>query len=145
MEFYLSKVWAFVVGAALMGVLVQGVEMQGQTSEEEAMRDIAENIREMLTCLNEAGPGLEQEIELYSILPDLCTLAVHRSYAVLGDGHSDISFQIPLARLFAQLTDGTYIEVDSLVLRYSDSMDVVTDEGGLTLTALSQRTFPPGT
>ncbi|MCX6650918.1 MAG: hypothetical protein NT131_04590 [Methanomassiliicoccales archaeon] len=145
MEFYLSKVWAFVVGAVLMGVLVQGVQMQGQTAKEGAMQEVADNIREMLNCMNEAGPGLEQEVELHNILPASSTLTVHRSYAMLDDGNTNISFRIPSARLFVQLTDGTYVEVDSLVLRYSDYMKVVTDEGGLMLTALSQRTYLTGT
>jgi len=137
MEFYLSKVWVFVVGLMLMVVLVQSVNMQGQVKEDEAMRQVAKELGEMLESLNEAGPGLERAIEMRSILPDTATLTVHDDYAVLTDGRCNVSFSTPLTALLVQLNDGSYIEVESLVIEPDDHIKVMTTESGMIISLQS--------
>jgi|WetSurMetagenome_2_1015567.scaffolds.fasta_scaffold210222_2 hypothetical protein len=131
MEFYLSKVWVFVVGLMLMLVLVQSVNMQGQVKEDEAMRQVAKEIGEMLESLNEAGPGLQRTVEMRSVLPDTASLTVHGDYAVLTDGRYNISFSTPPTALFVQLNDGNYLEVESLVIEPDDCAKIMTNERGL--------------
>jgi hypothetical protein len=132
MEFYLSKVWVFVVGLMLMLVLVQSVNMQGQVKEDEAMRQVAKQIGELLESLDEAGPGLEQVIEMQNLLPEAASLTVHSDHAVLTDGRCNISFSTPTMTLCVQLVDGSYIEVDYLVMGSNDKVRIRTDEKGMT-------------
>lgn len=145
MEFFLSKVWVFIVSAALLVILVQGVGMKAQAERTDALEEVRDDLQEMLGSMNAAGPGLDQTILMRSVLSDTSMLTVHPGYLVLGSGEEHLTFDAPIKHVRVQLVNGTVIEVSSVQVLPDDSMRMVTDAEGLTITVLSQRTSVTGT
>ncbi|MCG7844746.1 MAG: hypothetical protein MIO90_04880 [Methanomassiliicoccales archaeon] len=145
MEFFLSKIWAFVVGVALLGVLLQGVTMQAQAERSSVLQDMAENVQELFRSVKGAGPGLERTIWLKEILPTSVELTVHNAYATL-EGEGEVhAFAISLHLLLLKGPSGQLEEVDSIALDAEDVIMLVTGDEGLTMIVLNPRTCPPGT
>jgi hypothetical protein len=141
MEFVLSKVWVFIVSAALLMVLVQGIGMKAQTERMDALEEVKRTMKDMLESMHAAGPGLDQTVEMRNVLPGSSVLTVQQGYMVLEVGGQRLSFDVPIANVCAQLMNSTVINVTSVQVQQDDTIRIVTGEDGLVITALSQRTY----
>lgn len=145
MEFFLSKVWAFMVGMVLLGVLLQGVNMQAQTERSSALQEVAENIQELFVSTAGAGPGLERTLEMSEVLPSSLRLTLTEEYASLDDGDETYFFAIGLNALLLEMPSGELETVVSVSIDAHSTLMLITEEQGLTVIAINPRTSPPDT
>ena len=137
MEFFLSKVWAFLVAFALLGVLLQGVQTTAHADRSEALRELAADLEELFADLAAAGPGLERTVHLEGMLPSTATLLVQKGYAVLCDEGMEMPFSAPFAQLLMETASGALEETGALTFGPSDSFLVINEDRGTTIVALS--------
>lgn len=145
MEFFLSKIWAFLVGMVLMGVLLQGVNMQAQTQRSNALQEVADNIQELFRSMKGIGPGVERSLEMSELLPASVALTLSVGYAALDDDGETYLVAIPVATLLLEAPSGELEQVETLSLGSEDRLMLVTEEQGMTIIAFNPRTCPPDT
>lgn len=138
MEFFLSKFWAFLVSMVIMGVLVQGMQLEVQSDRDEALNDLAERLERMLNDLAGAGPGLEANIDLAQVLPSTVTLTLTSGYASLEDRDREVRFTVPVLTMNMENEHGEIAEVERLVLCWNDSLLFSNKAEGSTITAISR-------
>jgi hypothetical protein len=145
MEFFLSKMWAFVVGIFLLGVLLQGVNMQVQAERSSALQEVAENIQELFESMGNVGPGMERNIEMRELLSSSLTLTMTKDYATLEDDGETYVFAISVNVLLMETLSGELEQIEVITLGEESAIMLVTEEPGLTLIAFNPRTSPPDT
>jgi len=137
MEFFVSKFWAFLVSIVIMGVLVQGIQLDSQSDRNEAMNDMAEDLEAMFEDFSAAGEGLETTLRLDRLLPSTFTLTLLNGYGILQDGDRDVSFAIPPSVMRMQAEQGEAVKVDRLVIGPNDTLLLKNLDEGLVITRLS--------
>ncbi|MHC1680745.1 MAG: hypothetical protein AB9860_05805 [Methanomassiliicoccales archaeon] len=137
MEFFISKFWAFLVSIVIMGVLVQGIQMESQSDRNEALNDMAEDLRTLFEEFAAAGEGLETTVHLDRVLSSTSTLTLFIGYCILEDGDREVRFAVPAFLMQIPIDQGKVLEVDRLVLGPTDSLRLMNDAEGPTLTKLS--------
>lgn len=136
-EFFLSKFWAFLVSMVIMGVLVQGMQIDSQTDRNEALNDMAEDLEMMFEEFTAAGEGFETTVCLGRVLPITATLTLFDGYGILKDGDREVRFAAPHLVFRMQTEQGEMIEVDRLVLGPTDSFLLTNRTEGPTMMVLS--------
>ncbi len=146
MEFFMSKVWMFLVGIALMAVLLQGVQttMLPRTGQRPT-EDLAESLQDYFERIELAGPGLQVTIDLSGLLPSSVSLNVQEGYAELSCDGDTRKFSMPGAMLFQEKGDGGKERVDTMSVRSTDRLTLLNTDTGMVMTLLSPRTSPPRT
>jgi hypothetical protein len=138
MEFIISKFWAFVVAMVIMGVLVQGVQMDARSDRDEALNDLAEELENLFDDFANSGPGLETTLNLCIVLPPTATLTMFVGHTLLEDGGREVRFTVPPFTMKIESGQGELREVDRLVLGPFDSLLLLNQAGGSIITALNR-------
>ncbi len=138
MEFFISKFWAFLVAMVVMGVLVQGMQLEARSDHNEALNDMAAELEMMFRDLADAGPGLETTIDLGRLLPSTATLTIFTGYAVLTDGSQEVRFSVPPFTMSIENDDGGSMGTEKLVLSDNDQLLFKNQVEGSTMTLLSR-------
>jgi hypothetical protein len=138
MEFFLSKFWAFMVAMVVMGVLVQGMQLEANSDRNEALNDLAEELERLFNDVVGAGAGLETTIDLGRLLPPSAALTVFTGHAVLIDGSQEVRFPVPPFSLSILDDEGGSVQVDRLVLDGNDSLLIKNLLAGPTMMALNR-------
>jgi hypothetical protein len=137
MEFFISKFWAFLVSMVIMGVLVQGMQIDSQSDRNEAMNGMAEDLETLFEEFAAAGEGLETTVRFDSMLPATATLTLFTGYGELEDGDREVRFTVPAFAMQMQTDRGEMLEVDRLVLGPMDSLRMIDQAEGPTMIKLS--------
>ena len=145
MEFFMSKVWMFLVGIALMAVLLQGVQTTISADRSAALEDLAESLQDYFERIELAGPGLEVTIDLSGLLPASVSLNVQEGFAELSCDGDSRKLSMPGTMLFQEKGDGGKERVDRISVRCTDRLTVLNTDTGMEMTLLSPRTSPPRT
>jgi len=138
MEFFISKFWAFLVSIVIMGVLVQGMQIDSRSDRDEALMDMAKDLETMFKEFAAAGKGMETTMYLDRSLPSTVTLTVFAGYASLQDGDREVRFSVPSFTMWMETEQGELLGVDRLVLGQTDSIRMRNEASGTTLIALSR-------
>lgn len=138
MEFLISKFWAFLVAVVVMGVLVQGIQMDARSDRSEALNGLAEELETMFRDLANAGPGLVTTIDLGQMLPSEARLTLFVGHGLLEEGGREVLFVLPQITLVVESAQDGVQEVDSMVLGPNDSLSLVNQADGTTLTMLNR-------
>ncbi len=138
MEFFVSKFWAFLVSIVIMGVLIQGMQINSQSDRNEALNDMAEDLEMLFEEFTAAGEGLETTVYLDRMLPPTATLTLFNGYGILEDGGREVRFTVPASVMRIQTEQGEMMEVDRLVLGPTDSLLLMNQTEGPTMMVLSQ-------
>lgn len=138
MEFFLSKFWAFIIAAVILGVLVQGVQIDSRSGQFDAMDGLAEELGMMFSEFAAAGEGLETTVDLQGMLPATATLTMFAGYGLLKDGEHEVRFAVPDFTMSRENGNGERMTADRLVLSMNDSLRLANGVEGSTMTALSR-------
>ena len=138
MEFFISKFWAFLLSIVIMGVLVQGMQLDSRSERDEALMDMAKDLETMFQEFAAAGKGMETTVRLDRSLPSTVTLTVFAGYASLQDGDREVRFSVPSFTMWMETEQGEMLGVDRLVLGPTDSLRMRNEASGTTLIALSR-------
>ncbi len=138
MEFFISKFWAFLLSIVIMGVLVQGMQLDSRSERDEALMDMAKDLETMFQEFAAAGKGMETTVHLDRSLPSTVTLTVFAGYASLQDGDREVRFSVPSFTMWMETEQGEMLGVDRLVLGPTDSLRMRNEASGTTLIALSR-------
>lgn len=138
MEFLISKFWAFLVAAVVMGVLVQGIQVDARSDRAEALNVLAEELETMFHELVNVGPGLVTTIDLGQMLPPEARLTLFAGHGLLEEGGREVMFILLQITLVVESAQNGIQEVDRLVLGPNDSLSLVNQGDGTTLTKLNR-------
>ena len=144
MELFLSKVWAFVVSLFLLGLLVQGVQMQAGEERDLALQGTVQELERLFDSLTTSGEGMERTIRLQHLLPAETTLVLGLGYGVLREGDREHHMIIDITELCQEDRNETN-QLEELILVQGDTIRVTALAAGLKVVALSPRSYPPGT
>jgi hypothetical protein len=137
-EFFISKIWAFLVALVVMGVLVQGIQADARSDRDDALNIMAEELENMFDDLVRAGPGLQVSVDLGQILPSEARLTLCTGYGRLEQGGREVRFVLPQFTMIVESDqDGTQ-EVDRMVLGVTDTLRLANQENGTTLTLINR-------
>ncbi len=137
MEFFVSKFWAFLVSMVIIGVLVQGIQIDSRSDQDVALSDLAEDLQTLFEEFSAAGVGLETTVRFDGMLPPTATLTLFNGYGVLEDGGREVRFTVPASVMRIRTEQGEMTEVDRLVLGPTNSLLLVNQTEGPMMTALS--------
>lgn len=137
MEFFISKFWAFLISIVIMGVLVQGVQIDSQSDRNQALNGMAEDLETLFEEFVAAGEGLETTVHLDRLLPSTATLTLFKGYGVLEDGGREVRFSVPAFTMKSRSVLGEDLGVEKLVLGPTDSLLLINHVEGPTMTVLS--------
>lgn len=124
-EFFLSKLWAFLVSFAVLGVLLQGVQLTERPEKDQAIEELGMELQRLFDAFSRTGTGSRRTVDLSTILPSAISLTLSRSHAVLSDGRVTSYFEIELIGLKVRMTEGNEVEVSSIVLSSSSVIDLI--------------------
>jgi len=137
MEFFISKFWAFLVSIVILGVLVQGIQIDSRSDRDEALNNVAGDLEAMFAEFAAVGEGLETTVHLDRSLPNTATLTLLGGYGLLEDGDREVRFSLPVFTMQIQDEHGEVLEVNKLVVGPRDSLLLVNQAQGPTMTVLS--------
>ena len=142
MEFFLSKVWTFIVALAVMAVLMQGVQTVVSSESSGSMDAAAESIQDMLAEMEAAGPGLERMVCMDELLPDGASFTLTSGIGTLTLGDVRRSFKAPMATYYNGRPMIGEVPTDTMTVSGDDTLMVVYSEDGMVIRAISPRTSP---
>lgn len=137
-EFFISKLWAFLVAMVVMGVLVQGIQAEARSDRDDALNDMADKLERMFDDLVGAGPGLQASIDLGQVLPSEATLTLCTGYGLLEQGDREVRFALPRFTMIVESELDGAQEVDRMVLGATDTLRLANQENGTTLTLINR-------
>jgi hypothetical protein len=137
MEFFLSKIWAFLVSIVLIGVLIQGVQIDARYDRGQALDEMADGLERLFRDFASAGEGMEWTLHLNSILPATATLSIFLGWAILAVGGHEVRILIPVIELLLEDENGQLHEAEALMLDPTCSLMMCNDFQGTTVMALS--------